>query len=118
MNFDDYMQLAIKRQGLKGSNHLARELGLTSGAISILHSGKSLPSDDTMIKLADLAGLPKEEALIDLNIWRSANNPEVAKIWQRMAKMINPAMVVFAFINMLQVLTIIAEMTYKNLYYV
>ncbi len=86
--FNDYMTLAIDRQKLKSNNHLARELNLTTGAISILHQGKSLPSEDTMIKLAELAGLPKEEALIDLNLWRSKNNPELNKIWQRLAKMI------------------------------
>lgn len=86
--FNDYMQLAIDRQKLKGNNHLARELGLTTGAISILHNGKSLPSEETMVKLAELAGLPKEEALIDLNLWRSKDKPEVQKIWQRLSKMI------------------------------
>lgn len=87
-NFNDYMQKAIARQQLTSNNKLAQELGITSASISVLNQGKALPSEDTMIKLAELAGLPKEEALIDLNLWRSKNNPELNKIWQRLAKMI------------------------------
>ena len=54
----------------------------------MLRSGKNIPSEATMIRLAELAGMPKEEALIDLNLWRSKGNPEINKIWQRVAKMI------------------------------
>ena len=114
----DYTDKIVVRYNLRGQNAAAKEIGISGASLSMFLAGKALPSEETMLKIADLAGMPKEEALIDLNLWRSSNNPEVAKIWQRMAKMINPAMVVFAFINMLQVLTIIAEMTYKNLYYV
>ena len=84
-NFNDYMTLAIDRQKLASNNKLAKELGITSASISVLNQGKALPSEETMIKLAELAGLPKEEALIDLNLWRSKNNPEVQKIWQRLS---------------------------------
>ena len=86
--FNDYMNAAIKRQQLTSNNKLAQELGITSASISVLNQGKALPSEATMIRLAELAGLPKEEALIDLNLWRSKSNPEVQKIWQRLAKMI------------------------------
>lgn len=88
MEFTDYASSAIKRFGLRGHNALARELGLDKSSISQFKSGKALPSEDTMIKLAELAGLPKEEALIDLNLWRSKDKPELQKIWLRLSKMI------------------------------
>lgn len=88
-NFKDYMLLAINRQGLRGNNALAREIGINSAAMSALYTGKSLPAESTMIKLAELAGLPKEEALIDLNLWRSAAQPEIQTVWIRLAKMIS-----------------------------
>ena len=94
-SFNDYMNAAIKRQQLASNNKLAQELGITSASISILNQGKALPSEATMIRLAELAGMPKEEALIDLNLWRSKNNPEVQKIWQRLAKMIG---IIFAIL--------------------
>ena len=91
MNFTEYAEKAINRFGLTGYNHLAREIGVTKATVSHLKTGKALPSDETMIKLAELAGMPKEEALIDLNLWRSKNNPELNKVWQRLSKMIGIA---------------------------
>lgn len=90
-SFDEYTTRAINRYGLRGQNALAREIGIAGATLSQFSSGKALPSEQTMIKLAELAGLPKEEALIDLNLWRSKDKPEVQKIWQRLAKMIGCA---------------------------
>ncbi len=87
-SFNDYTQKAIRRYGLAGQNALASEIGVNKSALSQMNTGKILPSEETMIKLAELAGMPKEEALIDLNLWRSKNNPELNKIWQRLSKMI------------------------------
>ena len=95
--FNDYMNAAIKRQQLTSNNKLAQELGITSASISVLNQGKALPSEATMIRLAELAGMPKEEALIDLNLWRSKGNPEINKIWQRVAKMIGIVFAVLVF---------------------
>ena len=72
--FNEYAEKAIERYGLTGYNNLARELNMNKATVSYFRSGKALPSEATMIKLAELAGLPKEEALIDLNLWRSKNN--------------------------------------------
>lgn len=87
-NFTDYADKAIVRYGLTGYNNLARELGINKASVSCLRAGKTLPSEETMIKLAELAGLPKEEALIDLNLWRSKNDPKRHEIWQRISKMV------------------------------
>ena len=87
-NFTDYAEKAIVRYNLTGYNNLAREIGITKASMSALRAGKTIPADSTMIKLAELAGLPKEEALIDLNLWRSKDKPELQKVWQRLAKMI------------------------------
>ncbi len=88
-NFNDYAEKAINRYSLAGNNALARELGVNKSSISQMMAGKIYPAETTMIKLAELAGLPKEEALIDLNLWRSKNKPELQKIWRRLAKMIS-----------------------------
>lgn len=96
-NFTDYAEKAIERYGLTGYNNLARELNMNKATLSFFRSGKALPSDDTMIKLAELAGMPKEEALIDLNLWRSKDKPEVQKIWQRLSKMIGCLLILTLF---------------------
>ena len=87
-NFNDYAEKAIARYGLSGYNNLAREIGITKCVMSQFRHGKSTPSEETFLKIVELAGLPKEEALIDLNLWRSKDKPELQKIWQRLAKMI------------------------------
>ena len=92
-DFTYYTEKAISRYGLAGQNALAAEIGINKSAMSQLATGRTLPSEATMIKLAELAGLPKEEALIDLNLWRSKNNPEVNKIWTRLSKMIGIAVI-------------------------
>ena len=86
--FNDYAEKAIVRFGLTGYNNLAREIGITKASMSIFRAGKALPSEETFLKIVELAGLPKEEALIDLNLWRSKDKPEVQKIWQHLSKMI------------------------------
>lgn len=114
-NFKDYMSLAINRQGLKSNNALARELEINNAAMSALYRGKSLPAESTMIKLAELAGLPKEEALIDLNLWRSASQPEIQTVWSRIAKMIRCAILAaFLAVNPTQAKTIKNNHLEKN----
>ena len=97
-NFSEYANIAINRHGLRGNNALAKMLCITSAGMSHLNTGKTLPTESTMLKLAELAGLPKEEALIDLNLWRSAKNPEIQTVWLRLAKMIKYAFLA-AFIS-------------------
>lgn len=95
MNFTDYAEKAIHRYGLTGYNNLARELGVNKATVSVFRAGKKLPSEETMIKLAELAGMPKEEALIDLNLWRSKKNPELQSVWIRIGKMVKIVPILF-----------------------
>jgi len=94
-NFNDYAEKAIERFGLSGYNNLAREIGITKCVMSQFRHGKSTPSEETFLKIVELAGMPKEEALIDLNLWRSKNDPTRHEIWKRIAKMIGCTFVFF-----------------------
>ena len=38
-----------------------------------------------MVKLADLAGIDRETALLDLAVWRSSGNENVKKTWLSLA---------------------------------
>ncbi|MBQ8347804.1 MAG: helix-turn-helix domain-containing protein [Alphaproteobacteria bacterium] len=79
----DYISEAQKKQGIPSNNKLASALGITPSGVSVLYKGKSLPTDETMIKLAELAGIPEEEALVDLSIWRNADSPKTKEIWEK-----------------------------------
>lgn len=85
--FRDYVSEAQKKNGLHSNNELAKMLNITSGGLSSLYRGKSLPTDETIAKLAELAGIPIEEALIDAALWRSTD-PKLKSVWERMRNMI------------------------------
>lgn len=85
-DFDFYLAEARRKTGASSNNKIAMLLGVSSGAVSQLAQGKALPTDETMIKLAKLAEIEPEEALLDLSIWRSASNAEVQQIWMNIAK--------------------------------
>lgn len=95
MDFNEYADKAIKGFGLTGYNNLARKLELNKATLSYFKRGKALPSESTMIKLAELAGVSKEKALIDLNLWRSKNDPSRHAVWQRIAATLKLLIVVY-----------------------
>ena len=96
--FNDYVMQALSNSSLKNRAELCRILGIKQSSLYTLEHGKTIPADTTMIKLADLAGMPKEEALIDLNLWRSKNDPTRHEIWKRIAKAFVKTAAVSAFL--------------------
>lgn len=71
MNIDQLCDLAKKRAGLTSDRELARRLAVSAGAVNFYRSKRTWPSEDTIIKLAELAEIDAAEAIIELNIWRS-----------------------------------------------
>ncbi|WP_085908081.1 hypothetical protein [Kiloniella majae] len=71
MNIDQYMDKAIKIQGFKSDKDISRSIGKSMALASQWRTKRAWPSDDAMIKLAEMAGESPEKALLDLNIWRS-----------------------------------------------
>lgn len=117
MNFNDYTKKVIERYGLRGQNAVARELNITTASMSNFMSGKIVPSEETMLKLAELAGCPKEEALIDLNLWRSRNDPKRHEVWLRISKMIGCFTANLLFFSNFTV-ELISYICLHNVYYV
>lgn len=70
MNISDYLDLARERQGLKSYSQLAKRLEISQPTISHFRRGIIFPSDQTMVRIAELAGIDAREALLDLSIWR------------------------------------------------
>ncbi|MEO0611779.1 MAG: helix-turn-helix domain-containing protein [Pseudomonadota bacterium] len=69
----EYMDAAIEAQNLTSDRQLARAIGITPAPINLLRKGKTLPSDETMIGIAKLAGEDVQIALLRLNIWRAGS---------------------------------------------
>jgi len=82
-DISDYMEAAKKEQGFKSDNQLNIALGFKGSTASFWRVGKSVPSDESMIELAKLAGINPLIALADLNIWRASG---AAKTYYKEAK--------------------------------
>lgn len=83
--FDDYLSEARRKQNVASNNQIAALLGISGTSISRLSKGINLPADETMLKLAKLAGISKDEALVDLAIWRAGENSEALDTWKDIA---------------------------------
>jgi transcriptional regulator with XRE-family HTH domain len=82
----DYLDLAFERQELGSDRQLSRKLGLSDGAVSQFRTGKTLPSSETMIKLAWLAGIDEQVALIELSFMGATG--EAKNVYEKILKKI------------------------------
>jgi hypothetical protein len=76
---DEICNAAIAKHNLRGYNHLGRLLDIAGSSISQWRTSRTWPADSTMVKLAILADYDPREALINLNIWKNAANPQVTE---------------------------------------
>lgn len=90
LNIDDYMDVAKKRQGFTSNRQLSATLGLNPNSASHFVTRRAWPSDEVMVKLAELAGLDPLQALIDLNLWRQ-QSPQVRNIYASLSKIVSEA---------------------------
>lgn len=72
----DYIDMAKERSGVKSDRKLCAMLGMSDMWVHQVKKHRALPSDDTMLKLAEIAGIPPHEALLDLNILRSTGKAQ------------------------------------------
>jgi len=73
-----YAETAKSKNNLKSGNQLAKMMGITSASYHRLTTSQSIPSDETMIKLAELAGIDPSIALIERSLWMSNGAPKKA----------------------------------------
>ena len=65
-------------------NQVAKEIGITSAALSNLAQEKIDGSDETYIKLAELAGVDPTKVIIEKHMRKAG--PEGRKVWATLAK--------------------------------
>jgi hypothetical protein len=68
---DIYCDQAITRNNFRSDRELSKALGFSGSDISNYRRKRVWPSDATMVKLAELAGIPADEALLELAVWRT-----------------------------------------------
>ncbi len=81
----DYMDAARQRQELRSDRALARKMNKAQNTLTRWRTGKSIPNDDEMRVLAQLAGADEEQALLLVNIWCAPNEP-TREIYRRLLR--------------------------------
>ncbi len=71
MKLDDYIDAAKAKHDLISDNALNRFMGFSGNACHTWRTGKSLPTPDSMVALAEAAGLDPHLALADLGLWNA-----------------------------------------------
>jgi hypothetical protein len=71
---NDYLDTAKARTGATSDRKLAQLLGIGATTLFHLQRRRNYPSDELMTKLAMLAGIDPQVALLDLCIWRAGEN--------------------------------------------
>lgn len=74
LTVDQYLDQAARNSGAKSDRQLATLIGVNSSMISQIRTKRAWPSDATMVKIARLAEVDEEEAVIALNIWRNSDS--------------------------------------------
>lgn len=73
MDLSDYLDAAKAARGIPSDNQLASAIGMKRASVSHFRQRRCLPCDETMARLAEIAGLDVGEALLRLNYWRARN---------------------------------------------
>src|SRR4051794_25660103 len=76
------LDLAKERHGFRFDAELARRLGVSGNHVKDLRYGGRWPSDETVIKLADLAVVDRVATLVRVQYWR-ATSKEAQETWEK-----------------------------------
>lgn len=88
LTFRDYIKKAKENSHIDSNNDVAEILNISSAAVAKFCTEKSRPSQETVLRLAKLAKISPEEALVDYNLWKTKDKPNAHKVWLRISKMV------------------------------
>lgn len=71
MNLDAYLDEAKRRQGITSERALARALGISAPSLIQWRSGIASPRPALMVRIAEMAGMPPELAMMDRLAWQA-----------------------------------------------
>ncbi|GEM_PF-2519411 len=79
-DIDFYLDKAKENAGIKYDAGLASLLGISRSYITHFRKGIDTPAPALMLHIADVAGIDRDLALMDLNIWNSQGDVQKAYI--------------------------------------
>ncbi|MHB1267545.1 MAG: helix-turn-helix domain-containing protein [Acidithiobacillus ferriphilus] len=80
MNVDELIETTKARTGLSQAK-IAKEIGISAPSLSELKNGKGELSDETYIKLAELAGVDPAEVILEKHMRKAG--PAAAAVWAK-----------------------------------
>ena len=83
LTVDEYCDKAKKRNDIKSDRKLAEALSIAHTSLNQYRTKRAWPSDNTMIKLAKLAGLDPTQSLLYLSAWRTTG--EALELYKELA---------------------------------
>lgn len=86
-SIDEYLDRAMENKNIPSNNKLATVIGISGTSLNAFRTKRSWPADNTMIKIAELAGVDVQQALLDLNMWRSSG--PVRALYQNISDSLN-----------------------------
>lgn len=92
MELADYLDTAKARGNFASDTKLSIAMGSSPAWAHMVRTGKMLPSDEAMLRLADLAGVSPDIALLDLSRARAVD-PRVRSTWANILQRIAVAVV-------------------------
>ena len=89
----DYIELAKEKSNLTSDRALSLEIGISNSNICSWRKGHTVPKEKQLLKLAELAGISKEQAVIEWSFWKAdiETKPVYENILKRIASWILPA---------------------------
>tara|TARA_R110002074_G_scaffold67298_1_gene158522 strand:+ start:10130 stop:10429 length:300 start_codon:yes stop_codon:yes gene_type:complete len=71
MDISALLEAAIAATGATSERQLALRMELNPSALALWRRGRTLPTDENIVSLCELAGIAPEAGLMALNMWRS-----------------------------------------------
>nr|BDD47370.1 hypothetical protein 1 [bacterium] len=84
-----YLDAAKKHLQVDSDRGLSKKLGYTTANVCNWRKERSFPPETLIIQLSEWAGVPAEQALLDLTIWRASEEarPIYERMFQRVTEM-------------------------------
>lgn len=110
-----YLDEAKHISGVKSDRQLSEMIGQSSNWAAQIRSGRAFPADETMMKLAAIAGVDPWTALLDLNMWRSQGAAQ--DVYRSILEKIKASIVIIALLGALSASPALAESKQYTLHY-
>ena len=95
MQLDFYLEKAKQRLGTDSDRQLAKSLNVSNVTVCAWRKRHQWPSDERMLAIAEMADISPDQALIELNIWRTAS-PGARRYYESLLKRIAAILIIAA----------------------